>query len=632
MVNKGERVGLVGKNGAGKSTLLNVMSGDLAPNEGSISTSRNYEIAYLTQDLDFTDGKTVIDEAQSAFKKVKKLQQELETAQNALGARTDTDSDAYMELISNIGEMEEAFIAMDGYNLEAECSRVLQGLGFLVEDFDKQTNTFSGGWRMRIELAKILLQKPDCILLDEPTNHLDIESIIWLEAWLKDYPGSVILVSHDRTFLDAVTTRTIEIVGGQIYDYKAAYSKYVQLREERISVQLQARKNQDQHIKQTEKLIEKFRYKASKAAFAQSLIKKLDKLDRVEIDATDNSTMKFRFPPAPHSGKVTIEAKNIFKNYGTQDVLSDVSLSVNKGDKVAFVGKNGEGKTTLARIIAQDLDYNGDLKLGHLVNVGYYAQNQSDLLDDKMTVLEAVDKSATEQTSSKVRALLGSFLFSGDTVEKKISVLSGGERARVALCKLLLTPVSLLIMDEPTNHLDMRSKDILKKALIDYNGTLIIVSHDRDFLQSLTEKVYEFKDKQIIEYLGDVTAFLEARKVTDLKALEAAGGTGKSKKEKVKSAQQMDYKARKAWQKVHRKLKNKCGRLEKEVDELEKELKQYDNDLMDPVKFKELSAQTGFFDKYEVSQKKLSDLMRDWEESIEELERMEAEGKEKDDE
>ena len=624
MVNKGERIGLVGKNGAGKSTLLNVMSGDLAPNAGSISTSKNYEISYLTQDLDFTDGETVIDEAQTAFKKVKKLQWDLKEAQNALATRTDTESDAYIDLIAIIGEMEEAFIAMDGYNLEAECSRVLQGLGFLVEDFDKQTNTFSGGWRMRIELAKILLQKPACILLDEPTNHLDIESIIWLEAWLQDYPGSVILVSHDRTFLDAVTNRTIEIVGGQIYDYKAAYSKYVQLREERISIQLQAKKNQDQHIKQTEKLIEKFRYKASKAAFAQTLIKKLDKLDRVEIDATDNSTMKFRFPPAPHSGKVTIEAKNIYKNYDSLEVLKDVSLSVNKGDKVAFVGKNGEGKTTLARIIARDLDYGGDLKLGHLVNVGYYAQNQSDLLDDKMTVLEAVDKSATEQTSSQVRALLGSFLFSGDTVEKKISVLSGGERARVALCKLLLTPVSLLIMDEPTNHLDMRSKDILKQALVHYDGTLIIVSHDRAFLQSLTDKVYEFKNQQIKEYIGDVTAFLEARNVTDLKALEMARLKAKPTKDKTESAHQMDYKAKKALRKSHRKLKNKCGRLEKEVDELEKELKQYDDDLLDPVKFKELSAEPGFFSNYDAKQKKLADLMEDWEGAVQELERLEA--------
>ncbi|HIO67292.1 MAG TPA: ABC transporter ATP-binding protein [Flavobacteriales bacterium] len=624
MVNKGERIGLVGKNGAGKSTLLNVMSGDLAPNAGSISTSKNYEISYLTQDLDFTDGETVIDEAQTAFKKVKKLQWDLKEAQNALAARTDTESDAYIDLIAIIGEMEEAFIAMDGYNLEAECSRVLQGLGFLVEDFDKQTNTFSGGWRMRIELAKILLQKPACILLDEPTNHLDIESIIWLEAWLQDYPGSVILVSHDRTFLDAVTNRTIEIVGGQIYDYKAAYSKYVQLREERISIQLQAKKNQDQHIKQTEKLIEKFRYKASKAAFAQTLIKKLAKLDRVEIDATDNSTMKFRFPPAPHSGKVTIEAKNIYKNYDSLEVLKDVSLSVNKGDKVAFVGKNGEGKTTLARIIARDLDYGGDLKLGHLVNVGYYAQNQSDLLDDKMTVLEAVDKSATEQTSSQVRALLGSFLFSGDTVEKKISVLSGGERARVALCKLLLTPVSLLIMDEPTNHLDMRSKEILKQALVHYDGTLIIVSHDRAFLQSLTDKVYEFKNQQIKEYIGDVTAFLEARNVTDLKALEMARLKAKPTKDKTESAHQMDYKAKKALRKSHRKLKNKCGRLEKEVDELEKELKQYDDDLLDPVKFKELSAEPGFFSNYDAKQKKLADLMEDWEGAVQELERLEA--------
>ena len=623
MVNKGERVGLVGKNGAGKSTLLNVMAGELPPNSGSISTSKVYEISYLRQDLDFTDGKTVIDEAQTAFKKVKKLQLELEEAQNTLAERTDYESDAYMDLIATIGEMEEAFIALDGYNLEAECSKVLQGLGFLVDDFEKQTNTFSGGWRMRIELAKILLQKPDCILLDEPTNHLDIESIIWLENWLKDYPGAVILVSHDKTFLDAVTNRTIEIVAGQIYDYKAAYSKYVQLREERLTIQIQSKKNQDQHIKQTEKLIEKFRYKASKAAFAQSLIKKLDKLDRVELDATDDSSMRFRFPPAPHSGKVTIEAKNIFKSYGTLEVLKDVFLSVNKGDKIAFVGKNGEGKTTLARIIAKDLDYTGELKLGHLVNVGYYAQNQSDLLDNKMTVLETVDKAATAQTSSQVRALLGSFLFSGDTVDKKVSVLSGGERARVALCKLLLTPVSLLIMDEPTNHLDMKSKDILKQALINYTGTLIIVSHDRDFLQSLTDKVYEFKNQQIKEYIGDVTAFLEARNVSNLKALEMAKLKAKSTNSKTESAHQMDYKAKKAWQKDHRMARNKSSRLEKEIDDLEKELKQHDEDLLDPVKFKGLSSEAGFFDAYEEKQKKLAGLMQDWESAVEELERLE---------
>ncbi|HIA12728.1 MAG TPA: ABC transporter ATP-binding protein [Flavobacteriales bacterium] len=627
MVNKGERVGLVGRNGAGKSTLLNIMSGDLAPKGGSISTSKSYTIAYLTQDLDFTDGKTVIEETLSAFKKVVSLQKEIHAAHEALANRTDAESESYMELVTSIGEMEESFIQHNGYNLEAECSKVLQGLGFLVDEFDSQTNTFSGGWRMRIELAKILLQKPDCILLDEPTNHLDIESIIWLEQWLKNYGGSVVLVSHDRTFLDAVTNRTIEIVTGQIYDYKASYSKYMQLREERQTIQTQAKKNQDQQIKQTEKLIDKFRYKASKAAFAQTLIKKLDKLDRVEVDATDESAMRFRFPPAPHSGKVTIEAKNIYKNYDSLEVLKDVSLSVDRGEKIAFVGKNGEGKTTLARVLAGTLDFKGNMKLGHLVKVGYYAQNQSDLLEDRLTVLEAVDASAAEQTSSQVRALLGSFLFSGDTVEKKISVLSGGERARVALCKLLLNPISLLIMDEPTNHLDMRSKDILKQALIKYDGTLIIVSHDRDFLRSLTGKVYEFKHRQIKEYIGDVTAFLETRHVGDLKALELANLKAKSTTTKEVSEHQMDYKANKQWQKDHRKARNKSGKLEKAIDDLEKELKQHDEDLQDPAKFKEISSEPGFFDSYEAKQKELAQLMTEWEAAVQDLDRLEKENK-----
>ena len=532
MVNKGDRIGLVGKNGAGKSTLLRILSGEQMPNAGSLATPNKITIGYLKQDLDFEDGRTVQEEAEQAFQKIKRLEQQIVDVNLQMSERTDYESQAYLDLISSLNDLNEQFHLLGGYSIKSELSQVLLGLGFQISDFSRLTNEFSGGWRMRLELAKILLQKPDVLLLDEPTNHLDIESIIWLEQWLKNYSGSVLLVSHDRAFLDAVTNRTIELILGKANDYKASYSKYLELRKERQEKQIQSKKNQDKQIKHTEQLIEKFRYKKNKAAFAQSLIKKLDKLERIEVDQDDLSEMHFRFPPAPHSGKVSLRVKKVTKSYGDFEVLKHIDLEVERGEKIAFVGKNGEGKTTLAKIIVDELDSQGEVELGHQVKFGYYAQNQSDLFDESKTILQIIEDSADEQSRPRVRDMLGSFLFGGEAIEKKIKVLSGGERARVALCKLLLEPVNLLVMDEPTNHLDMNSKDILKSALKRFDGTLIIVSHDRDFLQGLTEKVYEFKNKNIKEYLGDVNAFLEAKMVDNFKDFELRKPAEKSVTEK----------------------------------------------------------------------------------------------------
>ena len=620
MVNKGDRIGLVGKNGAGKSTLLRILSGEQIPNSGSLATPNQITIGYLKQDLDFTDGRTVQEEAEQAFQKIKWLEQQIEDVNLQMSQRTDFESQAYLDLISSLNELNEQFHFLGGYSIQSDLSQVLLGLGFKTSDFHRLTNEFSGGWRMRLELAKILLQKPDVLLLDEPTNHLDIESIIWLEQWLKKYAGSVVLVSHDRAFLDAVTNRTIELILGKSNDYKASYSKYVELRKERQEKQIQSKKNQDKQIKHTEQLIEKFRYKKNKAAFAQSLIKKLDKLERIEVEQDDLSGMHFRFPPAPHSGKVSLRAKKVTKSYGDLEVLKNVDLEVERGEKLAFVGKNGEGKTTLAKIIVDELDSQGKVDLGHQVKFGYYAQNQSDLLDESKTILQIIEDSADEQSRPKVRDMLGSFLFGGEAVEKKIKVLSGGERARVALCKLLLEPVNLLVMDEPTNHLDMKSKDILKSALKRFDGTLIIVSHDRDFLQGLTEKVYEFKNKNIKEYLGDVNAFLEAKMVDNFKDFELRNPAEKSAIEKEVSSNKQSYEERKQLDKDIRKLSNTVAKLEREVEALEQELKQLDAELENPKKFQEMSKKKGFFDEYQQKQQKLSDFMENWENSIEELE------------
>ena len=620
MVNKGDRIGLVGKNGAGKSTLLRILSGEQTPNTGSLATPNKITIGYLKQDLDFEDGRTVQEEAEQAFQKIKFLEQKIEDVNLQMSERTDYESQAYLDLISSMNELNEQFHLLGGYSIQTDLSQVLLGLGFQISDFSRSTNEFSGGWRMRLELAKILLQKPDVLLLDEPTNHLDIESIIWLEQWLKNYTGSVLLVSHDRAFLDTVTNRTIELILGKANDYKASYSKYVELRKERQEKQIQSKKNQDKQIKHTEQLIEKFRYKKNKAAFAQSLIKKLDKLERIEVEEDDLSAMHFRFPPAPHSGKVSLRVKNIAKSYGDFEVLKHIDLEVERGEKIAFVGKNGEGKTTLAKIIVDELDSQGKVELGHQVKFGYYAQNQSDLLDESKTILQIIEDSADEQSRPRVRDMLGSFLFGGEAVEKKIKVLSGGERARVALCKLLLEPVNLLVMDEPTNHLDMNSKDILKSALKRFDGTLIIVSHDRDFLQGLTEKVYEFKNKNIKEYLGDVNAFLEAKMVDNFKDFELRKPAEKSATEKEVSSNKQSYEERKQLDKDIRKLSNKVTKLEREVDALDQELKQLDVELANPEKFQEMSKKEGFFEEYQQKQQKLSDFMNNWEKYLEELE------------
>ena len=623
MVNKGDRLGLVGKNGAGKSTLLKIIAGDLAPNNGAISSPNESSLGFLRQDLEFEDGRTVKEEAEQAFIEIKALELRMADFNHQLSTRTDYESDEYMQLIIDNTEAEERFALLGGYTIQSEMGQVLIGLGFTNDDFDKQTNEFSGGWRMRLELAKLLLQKPDVLLLDEPTNHLDIESIVWLENWLKNYAGAVILVSHDRAFLDAVTNRTIDLIHGKANDYRASYSKYVELRKDRQEKQIQAKKNQDKEVKQTKELIEKFRFKKSKAAFAQSLIKKLDKMTMIEVEKDETASMHFKFPPAPHSGKITLEVNSVSKSYDQLQVLKNVDLLLERGEKIAFVGKNGEGKTTLAKMITNAIDYTGSIELGYQVKLGYYAQNQSELLDGKKTILELVSDAADENSRPRVRDMLGSFLFSGDAVNKKVKVLSGGERARVALCKLLLEPVNLLVMDEPTNHLDMMSKEILKNALKMYDGTLIIVSHDRDFLQGLTEKVYEFKNRNIAEHLGDINDFLAAKKVLDFKEFEAENKQkSKANSEKKDLSNKLNYEQKKKLDKDIKKMSNKIKNLERKVDSIETELKELDLQLSDPEKYKELSAQSGFFETYEKKQKELSQLMKEWEEDLQLLEEL----------
>ena len=621
MVNKGDKIGLVGKNGAGKSTLLNLLSNNLTPNQGGVAIPNGLILGYLTQDLDFEDGRTVIEEAQTAFSYLNDIKDRLVIVNKEINERTDYETDSYLELISEFHDLDERYRMSGGNDMQSEISQVLSGLGFTQYDYERQTTEFSGGWRMRIELAKILLQKPDVLLLDEPTNHLDIESIIWLEQWLKKFTGAIVLVSHDRLFLDSVSNRTIEISFAKINDYKAKYTKYLELRKDRIEKQIQAKKNQDKFIAETKVLINKFRAKKNKAAFAQTLITKLSRLEIIHVEKEDVGRMQFRFPPAPHSGKLSLTIKEASKSYDDLDVLDRINLEIIKGEKIAFVGKNGEGKSTLAKMVVGEIDFEGLIELGHQVKMGYYAQNQADFLDEELTVLQTIENAVTEHTKANVRTVLGSFLFSNDDVSKKVKVLSGGERARVALCKLLLEPYNLLVMDEPTNHLDITSKELLKKALMDYDGSLIVVSHDREFLQGLTQKVYEFKEKNIKEYYGDINTFLLEKDLDNFKQLESS-----QKDQKVslknKNIEQESYLDKKNKKKNINKLKNRISKLEKEITELSNALKSKDIDLSDPIKFKELSSDKEFFVVYDKQQNRLKELEEEWTNKTDELEEL----------
>lgn len=608
----GDRVGLIGKNGAGKSTMLKILAGEQEYDEGQIARDKELNIGFLKQDIDFELGRTVLQETQQAFEEIKKLEKQIDDINHQLATRTDYESDSYTQLIQDLSEITHTYEIIGGYNYEGDTEKVLLGLGFQREQFDKLTETFSGGWRMRIELAKLLLQNNDILLLDEPTNHLDIESIIWLENFLNNYSGCVVIVSHDKMFLDNVTNRTIEISLGQIYDFNKPYSKYLVLRKELREQQLAAQKNQQKEIETTEKLIEKFRAKASKASMAQSLIKKLDKINRIEVDEDDNAVMNVSFPLSIQPGKVVIEAENIAKAYGNNQVLNGIDLLIERGSKIAFVGQNGQGKTTLAKIIINEISYEGHLKLGHNVQLGYFAQNQADYLEGEKTVHDIMIDAANEKNRSKVRDMLGSFLFRGDEVDKKVKVLSGGERNRLALCKLMLQPFNVLIMDEPTNHLDIKSKNVLKEALNRFEGTLIIVSHDRDFLQGLTNKVYEFKDSKIKEYLGDINFFLDQRKLEDMRSVEKKEKVAKVQKEVAATNNKKAYKD----QKKIKSLKNKLSNTESKITKLEKDLEARDMELA--TSYEEVMARPGYLDKYKSKKKELNSLMQEWEE-IQEL-------------
>ncbi len=604
----GDRVGLVGKNGAGKSTLLKVLDGDFPPDGGAIATEKSLKMGFLRQDIDFIPGRTVLDEAYQAFTEIKAIEQKLHHINEQLVTRTDYESDGYHQLMVDLSDLTHRFDIIGGYNYEGDAERVLLGLGFKRSDFDKITDTFSGGWRMRIELAKLLLQKNDVLLLDEPTNHLDIESIIWLEQFLKNFPGVVVIVSHDKMFLDNVTNRTIEISLGRIYDYNKPYSEYLILRQEIRQLQLNSQKNQDKQIQQTEKLIEKFRAKASKASMAQSLIKKLDKIDRIEVDEEDNSVMNIRFSVSVQPGRVVVEAHHIGKNYGDNQVLEDISILIERGSKTAFVGQNGQGKSTFAKIIVNEISHKGTLKLGHNVQIGYFAQNQAEYLDGEITLLETMENAANDTNRSRVRDMLGAFLFRGDDVEKKVKVLSGGERNRLALCKMLLQPINVLVMDEPTNHLDIKSKNVLKQALQKFDGTLILISHDRDFLQGLTNKVYEFKDRKIKEYLGDINFFLEQRKAADFREIEQKKAAAPEKIKTVKTPP-VDSEAQKEQKKQQKQLQiieGEIGQLENEIALVNKKIAsaQEQGRALNQHDFEEL----------EKKQTRLGSLMEQWEE------------------
>ncbi len=600
----GDRVGLVGKNGAGKSTMLKILARDLMPDSGSIATEKDVKIGFLRQDIDFEQGRTVLEEAYQAFTEIKEVEKRLEEINHQLVTRTDYESETYSLIIEDLSDYTHRFELLGGYNYVGDTEKILLGLGFKREEFNNLTETFSGGWRMRIELAKLLLQANDVLLLDEPTNHLDIESIIWLENFLRNYSGVVVIVSHDKMFLDNVTNRTIEISLGKIYDFNKPYSQYLELRHEIREKQLATQKNQAKKIEETEKLIEKFRAKASKASMAQSLIKKLDKVERIEVDEDDNSVMNISFPVSKVPGKVVIEAEHVTKKYGDKTILKDINLLVERGSKIAFVGQNGQGKSTFIKAIVHEFKFEGSIKLGHNVQVGYFAQNQAEYLDGEITLLQTMENAATDTNRSKVRDMLGAFLFRGDDVEKKVKVLSGGERNRLALCKLLLQPINVLVMDEPTNHLDIKSKNVLKAALQKFEGTLLLVSHDRDFLQGMSNIVYEFKDQKIKEYLGDINFFLEQRNLQNMREVE-------KKDVVIKEAHSNQTKVSYEDQKKNKALQNRLSKVESNIKQLEIDIQNDDKALAS--NYDKHIEDASFFVAYNKKKAELDKLLEEWE-------------------
>ena len=620
VVNKKDRIALVGKNGAGKSTMLKIFAGLQSPTSGTVSIPKETTIGYLPQQMQLTDSRTVREEAEQAFGHIQEMEKDIERLNLELAERTDYETESYQKLIDKVTHLSEHFQLMGGSNYHAELERTLIGLGFNRSDFERPTSEFSGGWRMRIELAKLLLRRPDVLLLDEPTNHLDIESIQWLENFIATRANAVILVSHDRAFIDNTTSRTIEIELGSIYDYKVKYSEYVELRKERREQQLRAFENQQKKLADTEAFIERFRYKATKSVQVQSRIKQLEKVERIEVDEVDTAMLSLKFPPAPRSGSYPVIMENVAKRYGDHLIFKDVTLTINRGDKVAFVGKNGEGKSTLVKCIMEQIDYEGKLQLGHNVKIGYFAQNQAQLLDDNLTVFDTIDYVAQGDIRTKIRDILGAFMFGGEASEKKVKVLSGGERSRLAMIRLLLEPVNLLILDEPTNHLDMRSKDVLKDALREFDGTVIVVSHDREFLDGLVDKVYEFGNQRVVEHLGGIYEFLEKKKMDSLRELErSTQAASLAADTDVQPTQnKLSYEARKEQSKPIKKVEKAVAEAENKITELENSIAAIEARLATP----EGASDTSLYNDYSSLKKELSDTMDTWTELTMELEEL----------
>jgi len=620
IVNPRDRIGLAGRNGAGKSTLLKILAGKQNPTSGRVVIPRDIMVGYLPQHMELSDSRTVMEEAVTAFEEILELEKRIEFLNTELSVREDYESVEYHRIIDEMHEANERFQLMGGTNFHVDIEQTMMGLGFERSDFDRQTSEFSGGWRMRIELAKILLKKPNVFLLDEPTNHLDIDSIEWLENFLKDYAGAVVLVSHDRAFLDNVTNRTVEISLGKIYDYKVNYTKYLELRVERREQQLAAFRNQQKMIQDTEDFISRFRYKATKSVQVQSRIKQLDKVDRIEIDEEDTRSLNIKFPPSPRSGTVVFESIEVSKRYGDLLVLDKVDLKLERGNRIAFVGKNGEGKSTMARIIMQELECTGEHKLGHNVKIGYFAQNQATLLDEELTAFDTIDKIAVGDVRTRIRDILGAFMFSGADADKKVKVLSGGERARLAMIRLLLEPVNFLVLDEPTNHLDIHSKGLLKQALINYDGTLLVVSHDREFMDGLVDVVYEFRQKKIRQHLGGVYEFLQKRKMESLRELELATPEKKIKKEVVKEVVAVSFDDRKEINRMINRTEKQISEAEWQISKLEEEIAGMDKMLADPATM----DNSTLFERYGASKKQVEASMKEWESLNEELKVWEA--------